>query len=39
MSESFNYDIFLSHASADKPLVWELAERLAGDGLRVWLDE
>jgi hypothetical protein len=38
MSE-FQYDVFLSHASADKPAVRELAERLKGDGLRVWLDE
>jgi hypothetical protein len=35
----FEYDVFLSHASADKPAVRELAERLKGDGLRVWLDE
>ena len=32
----FEYDVFLSHASADKPAVRELAERLKGDGLRVW---
>jgi hypothetical protein len=35
----FDYDVFLSHASADKAAVRELAERLKGDGLRVWLDE
>ena len=31
MSE-FEYDVFLSHASADKPAVRELAERLTGMG-------
>ncbi|MFZ9753320.1 MAG: WD40 repeat domain-containing protein, partial [Cyanobium sp.] len=36
---SFRYDIFLSHSSADKPAVRELAERLRAAGLRVWLDE
>lgn len=35
----FEYDAFLSHASADKTVVRELAERLKGIGLRVWLDE
>ena len=39
MANEFEYDVFLSHASADKPAVWELAERLKRDGLRVWLDE
>ena len=39
MTESFEYDVFLSHSSKDKPAVRELAERLKGDGLRVWLDE
>ncbi|MCH8242756.1 MAG: toll/interleukin-1 receptor domain-containing protein [Planctomycetes bacterium] len=34
-----DYDVFLSHASVDKPAVRELAARLKGDGLRVWLDE
>ena len=37
--QQFDYDVFLSHASADKAAVRELAERLKGDGLRVWLDE
>lgn len=35
----FEYDVFLSHASADKSTVRELAEQLNGDGLRVWFDE
>ena len=39
MPEQFEYDVFLSHASADKPVVRELAERLKGDGLRVWFAE
>ena len=39
MIDQFEYDVFLSHASADKAAVRELAQRLKGDGLRVWLDE
>jgi len=39
MSESFEYDVFLSHSSLDKPAVRELADRLKNDGLRVWFDE
>ena len=35
----FEYDVFLSHTSKDKPAVRELAERLRADGLRVWFDE
>ncbi|MEZ4712870.1 MAG: TIR domain-containing protein [Caldilineaceae bacterium] len=35
----FQYDVFLSHSSADKAVVRALAERLRADGLRVWLDE
>jgi hypothetical protein len=38
-SESFTYDVFLSHSSLDKPVVRELATRLRDDGLRVWFDE
>jgi hypothetical protein len=37
--ESFTHDVFLSHSSADKTVVRELAERLRGDGIRVWFDE
>jgi len=33
------FDVFLSHSSKDKPIVRRLAERLRGDGLKVWLDE
>src|SRR5215210_2084902 len=39
MTETFKYDVFISHSSEDKPAVRELAERLKADGLRVWLDE
>jgi tetratricopeptide (TPR) repeat protein len=39
MGESFRYDVFISHSSQDKPVVRQLAERLKGDGLRVWFDE
>jgi hypothetical protein len=39
MDQSDGYDVFLSHASADKPWVRTLAEELAGQGLRVFLDE
>lgn len=35
----FNYDVFFSYSSNDKPRVRALAERLKADGLRVWLDE
>ncbi|HEX4947166.1 MAG TPA: TIR domain-containing protein [Blastocatellia bacterium] len=39
MSESFQYDVFLSHSSKDKEAVRDLADRLAADGVRVWFDE
>jgi len=39
MSTQFDYDVFLSHSSKDKPIIRELADKLAKDGLRVWLDE
>jgi TIR domain-containing protein len=39
MSESFSYDVFLSHSARDKAVVRAVAERLRRDGLRVWLDE
>ncbi len=39
MSTQFDYDVFISHSSKDKPVVRELANRLKQDGLRVWLDE
>jgi hypothetical protein len=35
----FQYDVFLSHNSQDKPRVRKLAERLRDVGLRVWFDE
>ncbi len=39
MSPPFNFDVFLSHNSRDKPRVRELAERLRSVGARVWFDE
>ncbi|WP_157098462.1 toll/interleukin-1 receptor domain-containing protein [Chlorobaculum limnaeum] len=39
MSSAFQYDVFLSHNSADKSRVRALAERLRSAGLRVWFDE
>ena len=39
MADEFQYDVFLSHSAKDKKIVRELAQRLRGDGLRVWFDE
>ncbi|MCP4664012.1 MAG: toll/interleukin-1 receptor domain-containing protein, partial [bacterium] len=40
MSASRSFDAFLSHNSADKPLVKQIGRWLADEaGLRVWLDE
>lgn len=39
MPETFEYDVFISHSSADKPTVRELANLLRKDGVKVWLDE
>ncbi len=39
MSDTFQYDAFLSHSAKDKPVVRDVAERLRKDGLRVWFDE
>jgi hypothetical protein len=36
--ENEQYDVFLSHNSADKPAVEILARRLVGAGLTPWLD-
>lgn len=38
-SESFDFDVFLSHSSRDKATVRKVAEGLKADGLRVWFDE
>jgi hypothetical protein len=32
------FDVFLSHNSADKPAVEELARRLVREGIQPWLD-
>ncbi len=39
MSDTFQYDVFLSHSAKDKDIVRPLAERLRADGLRVWFEE
>ncbi|MBI4560046.1 MAG: TIR domain-containing protein [Candidatus Hydrogenedentes bacterium] len=39
MTTTFQYDVFLSHNSKDKPRVRRLAERLRDAALRVWFDE
>jgi hypothetical protein len=38
MTEAIQYDVFLSHSSADKPTVEILARRLVEAGLTPWLD-
>ena len=38
MSNTFDYDVFLSYSSQDTQVVHALAERLKQGGLRVWLD-
>jgi hypothetical protein len=38
MASPFEYDVFLSHNSKDKPRVLRLAERLQAEGVRVWFD-
>src|SRR4051812_9784567 len=35
----FQHDVFLSHASPDKPLVEDLARRLVRENLKPWLDK
>jgi len=39
MADDFTHDVFLSYSSKDKAVVRAVAERLQGDGLRVWFDE
>lgn len=39
MSDQFQYDVFLSYKSDDRPRVRQLAERLRDAGLRVWFDD
>ena len=38
MNKPFDWDVFLSHSSIDKPRVARLAERLTATGFRVWFD-
>ena len=39
VKSEFSFDVFLSHSAKDKAVVRAVAERLRGDGLRVWFDE
>lgn len=39
MSDQFQFDVFLSYKSDDRPRVRQLAERLRAAGLRVWFDD
>jgi len=34
-----SFHVFLSHSTADKPAVEELARRLAKEGIHSWLDK
>src|SRR5271157_1127531 len=36
---AMSFHVFLSHSSADKPAVEELARRLAREGIQAWLDK
>ena len=36
---SYEFDLYLAHASEDKPFVRQLASEMAKRGWRVWLDE
>lgn len=38
MDKQFDYDVFLSHSSKDKPFVSKVAENLQKLGLKVWFD-
>ncbi len=38
MSQSWQFDVFLSHSNADKQMVMTVAERLRQEGLTPWLD-
>lgn len=33
------FDVFLAHSSADKPLIWKIYRQLKDRGLSPWLDE
>ncbi|HWE93080.1 MAG TPA: TIR domain-containing protein [Tepidisphaeraceae bacterium] len=39
MADKFQWDVFVSHSSHDKPKAKKLAEHLRGAGLSVWFDE
>jgi len=39
VTEEFSFDVFLSHSSEDKAVMWSLVKRLRKDGVRVWFDK
>ena len=39
VSESFDYDVFLSHSSSNGEVFRAIAKGLKGDGVRVGFDE
>src|SRR5215469_8763331 len=39
MSNSFDFDVFLSYGSKDKPIIRKLADKLSKDRIRVCFDE
>lgn len=36
---TFQFDVFISHNSVDKPVVRDIADKLKSDGFLVWFDE
>ena len=39
MADDFEFDVFLSHSSADNDIARDIANRLKLDDVRVWFDE
>ena len=39
MVNDFQWDVYLSYSTKDKPVVLDLAHRLQNEGLRIWLDD
>jgi len=37
-SEKPQFDVFLCHNTEDKPVIWEVYDRLEADGLKPWID-
>ena len=38
-AQAETFDVFLCHNSEDKPVVREIAQKLAEKGIKPWLDE